>query len=158
MIKVNKLAGALMFFLIMGSTAAFAQEQQAPAQQEQSAEVSDAELTKFVQALQGVQQVAMEAQQKMMQLVQDEGMDFARFNEIHQASVNPEAEVEATSEEKETHKKIIAEFESMQEGLQQQLEEHIKKQGLTMERYEQIAMQVQTDMQLQQRIQQMIQG
>ena len=158
MTEVNKLAGALIVFLMLGSTATFAQEQQAPEQQQQSAEVTDAELTQFVQALQGVQQVAMEAQQKMMQLVKDEGMEFARFNEIHQASVDPEVEVEATPEEKATHEKIIGQFESMQAGLQQQLEEFISQQGLTLERYEQIAMRIQTDTQLQQRIQQMLQG
>lgn len=158
MTRLNKLAGVLMIFMMLGSTATFAQAQQQAQQEQQQAEVTDAELTKFVQALQGVQMVAQQAQQKMMEMVQEEGMEFSRFNEIHQASVNPEVEVEATAEEKATHKKIIGELEAMQAGVQEQLEKFITDQGLSLERYEQIAMKVQSDTQLQQRIQQMLQG
>ncbi|MCC8361162.1 DUF4168 domain-containing protein [Salinimicrobium sediminilitoris] len=158
MIRSNKMAGMIMFFMMLGSTAVFAQTPQMPQQEQQQTEVTDAELTKFVEALKGVQMVTQQAQQKMMQMVQEEGMEIPRFNEIHQASVDPKVEVEATSEEKATHKKIIGELETMQAGIQEQLESLIKDQGLSLERYEQIAMRLQSDTQLQQRIQQMIQG
>ena len=85
-------------------------------------------------------------------------MEIPRFNEIHQATIDPETEVEATAEEKATHKKIIGELETMQAGVQQQMEKLITDQGLSLERYEQIAMSLQSDTELQQRIQQIIQG
>lgn len=159
MIKLNRLAGLVMFFMMLGSTAIYAQTQQLPQQQQQSqTEVTDAELTKFVKALQGIQMVTQQAQQQMMQVVQKEGMEIPRFNEIHEATINPEVEVEATTKEKETHKKIIGELETMQASVQQQMEKLITDQGLSLEKYEQIAMRLQSDTQLQQRIQQMIQG
>ncbi|WP_029034180.1 DUF4168 domain-containing protein [Salinimicrobium terrae] len=156
MIRINKLAGLVMAFMMLGSTAVFAQ--QLPQQQQQQTEISDAELTKFVKALQGIQVVTQQAQQKMMEMVQEEGMEIPRFNELHQATVNPEVEVVATPEEKAAHKKIIGELEGMQAGVQEQLENLITEQGLSLERYEQIAMRLQSDTQLQQRIQQMLQG
>ena len=157
MIKVNKLAGLVMLFMMMGSTAVFAQ-QLPQQQQEQTAEVTDADLKKFVAALQGIQMVTQQAQQKMMQVVQKEGLEIPRFNEIHEATLNPDVEVEATTEEKTAHKKIIGELETMQSGVQQQIEKLITDQGLSLEKYEQIAMRLQNDTELQQRIQQMIQG
>ena len=158
MIKVNKLAGLVMFFMMLGSTAVFAQQLPQPQQQQQATEVTDAELTKFVAALQGIQMVSQQAQQEMIQVVQEEGMEIPRFNEIHQATIDPEVEVEATEEEKTAHKNIISELETMQAGVQQKMEKLITDQGLSLERYEQIAMSLQSDTELQQRIQQMIQG
>lgn len=158
MIRVNKLAGLVMAFMMLGSTAVFAQQLPPQQQQQQTVEVTDAELEKFVAALQGIQMVTQQAQQEMMEVVQKEGMEIPRFNEIHEATMNPEVEVEATTEEKATHKKIIGELETMQAGVQQQMEKLITDQGLSLEKYEQIAMQLQSDPALQQRIQQMIQG
>ncbi len=158
MIRTNKLAGMLMFFMMLGSAATFAQSQQLPQQQQQQIEVTDAELTKFVEALKGVQMVTQQAQQKMMLMVQEEGVEIQRFNEIHQASLNPEVELETTPEEKAAHGKIIAKLEGMQAEVQQQLEKFIVEQGISLERYEQIARKLQSDTQLQQRIQQMLQG
>lgn len=159
MIKVNKLAGMLMGLMMLGSTAVIAQQlppQQQ--QQQQQTEVSDADLEKFAAAVQQIQMVSQQAQQEMMQVVQEEGMEIPRFNEIHEATMNPEVEVEATTEEKATHKKIIGELETMQAGVQQKIEKLITDQGLSLEQYEQIAMKLQSDPALQQRIQQMIQG
>lgn len=156
MIRLNKLAGMLMVFMMLGSTAVFAQ--QLPQQQQQQTEVSDADLKKFVAAVQQIQMISQQAQQEMMQVVEKGGMEVPRFNEIHEATMNPEVEVEATTEEKATHKKIIGELETMQAGVQEQMEKLIKEQGLSLEKYEQIAMQLQSNTALQQRIQQMIQG
>lgn len=163
MIRSKKFTGMIMLFVMLASTATFAQGQQFPQeeqpQQEQSqTEVTNAELTKFVEALKGVQMVTQQAQQKLTQLVEKEGMEVKRFGEIHQASVNPEVEIDATSEEKATHKKIVGELETMQAEVKQQLEKLITDQGLTLERYEEIGMRLRTDAQLQQRIQQMLQG
>lgn len=159
MIKLNRVAGLVMAFMMLGSTAVFAQQlppQQQ--QQQQTVEVSDAELEKFVAALQQIQVVSQQAQQEMMQVVENEGMEIQRFNEIHQAAMNPEVEVETTTEEEAKHKKIVGELESMQAGIQQRMEKLITDQGFTLERYEQIAMSLQSDPALQQRIQQMMQG
>ena len=63
-----------------------------------------------------------------------------------------------TEEEKKKHKEVVAEIESMQGEFQKEMENAISEQGLEVERYEKIAMALQTDTELQQRLQQLMQG
>lgn len=159
MFKSTKIAAFFLFFTILGSTAVFAQTtQQMPQQQQQKVEVSDAELSKFANAFQQVRMMGQQVQQEMMTTVQEEGMDIQRFNEIQQAAMNPEAEVTATEEEKKKHQDIVSELEEIQTGFQQQLEKVITDQGLTMQRYEQIAMGLQNDPELQERLKKVFEG
>lgn len=151
------ITGVLIFFLSL-STNSFAQT--TPIQQSavQQAEVSDAELEKFAQAFQRIRMINQEAQQQMTQVVQDEGMDIQRFNEIFQASMDPAVNVEITAEEKEQYSNISSEIEAMQGSFQSRMEEVITAQDLTVQRYEQIATQLQTDPQLQERLRAVFEG
>lgn len=159
MFRSKKLAGFLLTVTMLGGTTVFAQTPQMPQeQQQQKVEVTDAELNKFAEAFQGIRVIGQQSQQEMLQVVQEEGMDVQRFNEIHQGTLDPEKEVEATTEEKEQHKNIISELEVMQTSMQKQMEQVITKSGLTLERYEQIAMGLQSDRELQQRLQKVLQG
>lgn len=160
MLKSKKIASFLFFFAVVGSAAVFAQtpQQMPPQQQQEKVEVNDDELSKFANAYQGITVVNQEAQQKMVEVVEEGGFDVQRFNEIHQASLDPNQEVEVSSEEEAKHKEVVEEIEGMQGEFQQEMEEIIKKEGLTVERYEQLAMALQTDQELQQRLQQLMQG
>jgi hypothetical protein len=153
MFNSKKIAGFLLSLSIFGSAATFAQTPQLPQQQQQQeVEVSDAELEKFATAFQQVRVITMEAQQEMAGVVTNEGMEIQRFNEIHEATLNPEAEVTATEEEKKKHQKIISNLETIQAGVQVKLEKAVQEQGITPARYEQIAMVLQNDPELQERI------
>lgn len=159
MFRSKKLAGFFLFLTVMGSTAAFAQTPQLPQQQQQQkVEVSDAELKKFANAFQGIRMVNQEAQQEMSQVIQEEGMEIQRFNEIYQATLNPEVAVEATEEEKKQHEKISSKLEGMQGEFQGKMEKIITDEGLTIERYEQIAMGLQADPELQERLRAVFEG
>lgn len=162
MFRSKKLAGFLLTVTMIGGSTVFAQTPQLPQQpqqqQQQKVEVTDAELNKFAEAFQGIRVIGQQSQQEMLQVVQKEGMDVQRFNEIHQATLNPEMEVEATTKEKEQHKNIISELEVMQTSMQQQMEKVITDSGLSLERYEQIAMGLQSDRELQERLQKVLQG
>jgi hypothetical protein len=151
------ITGVLIFFLCL-STNSFAQT--TPIQQSavQQTEVSDAELEKFAQAFQRIRMINQEAQQQMTQVVQDEGMDIQRFNEIYQASMDPAVNVETTSEEQKQYANISSEIEKMQGSFQSRMEEVITAQDLTVQRYEQIATQLQTDPQLQERLRAVFEG
>lgn len=145
----------------MGSAVVFAQTPQLPQQQQkqqQQVEVTDAELNKFAKAFQGIRVIGQQSQQEMMQVVQNEGMKVERFSKIHEATLNPQVEVEATAEEKEQHQKIISKLEVMQASIQEQMEKAITEAGLSLDRYEQIAMGLQSDLDLQQRLQKVLQG
>ena len=160
MIRSKKIAGLLFGFALLGSAGVFAQTpQQLPQQQQQAVEVdvSDNELSKFADAYQEIRMVNQKAQQKMVKKVEDNGFEIQRFNEIHQASLDPNAEVEVSEEEKTKHKEVVAEIEGMQGDFQKEMEDAISKNELDVERYEKIAMALQTDTKLQQRLQQLMQ-
>ncbi|WP_189605219.1 DUF4168 domain-containing protein [Salinimicrobium marinum] len=151
------ITGILFIFLSLG-TNSFAQTTPLQQSEVQQIEVSDAELEKFAQAFQRIRMINQEAQQQMMQVVQDEGMDIQRFNEIYQASMDPAVNVETTSEEQEQYSNISSEIEKMQGSFQSRMEEVITKQDMTVQRYEQIATQLQTDPQLQERLKAVFEG
>lgn len=152
MIKTSRIAGFLLFLAIAGTTVSEAQNSLQQQQQQEQIEVGDEELAHFAKAFQGVRMINQQAQQEMATLVQDEGMDIQRFNEIHKATIDPSVEVDATEEEKEQHQKIAGEIEKMQIAFQGNLEEVIENEGMTVERYQQIATKLQTDPELQERL------
>lgn len=159
MFRSKKLAGFLLTVTMLGTATGFAQTPQMPQQQQQQkVEVTDAELNMFAKAFQGIRVIGQQSQQKMVQVIQKEGMEIEKFNKIHQASLNPQVEVEATEEEKTQHKNILSKLEPMQASMQEQMANVIKDTGLSLERYEQIAMGLQADPALQQRLQKVLQG
>lgn len=157
MLKSKRVVGFLFFLSILSTAVVFAQNPQIPQQQEQI-EVSDDELSEFAQAFQGVRMVNQQAQQEMAKVVQEGGMEIKRFNEIHEATMNPAEEVEATEEEKEQHKEIAEGIEDLQENFQGKMEEVIEDSGMTIQRYQQIATSLQTDPELQERLRAQFQG
>lgn len=152
MIKSKQLAGLLLAFTITGSSAVFAQAPQVAQEQQQEAAVSDAQLSKFAKAFTGIQAISQNAQQEMTQVVEKEGMEIQRFNEIYQANLDPQMEVDLTEEEEQQHKNIIAEVEKLQVSVQQEMEQAIAAQGLSIEEYESIIAQLQADPALQERL------
>ena len=124
MIKSKKIAGLLFAFALLGSASVFAQTQQLPQQQQQTVDidVSDEELSKFADAYQKIRMVNQQAQQEMAKKVEDSGFDIQRFNEIHQASLDPNTEVDATEDELTKHKEIVSEIEGMQGEFQKEME------------------------------------
>ncbi len=153
MFNSKKIAGFFLSLSILGSAAVFAQTPQLPQQQhQQPVEVSDAELEKFATAFQQVRVITMEAQEEMSGVVTSEGMEIQRFNEIHKATLDPAVEVTATEEEKKQHQKIISNLETIQAGIQAKMEKVVQDQGIEPARYEQIAMGLQNDPELQERL------
>jgi len=123
---------------------------------QEQVQVSDAELNKIASAFQDIQKVNMEAQQQVMKTVQESGFDANRFNEMYQATASPEKTVEASDEEKERFGKLMNDIQEMQVGFTQQIEEIISNEGLSMERYQKIAMALQSDSELQGRLRTML--
>ncbi|TDN81581.1 uncharacterized protein DUF4168 [Salegentibacter sp. 24] len=158
MIKMKRIASLLFAFALLGSATIIAQNQQLPQQQAVEIDVSDQELSKFANAYQRIRLVNQKAQQEMVKKVEGSGFEIKRFNEIHQASLDPNTEIEVSADEKEKHKAVVAEIESMQGKFQEQMENAITEQGLEVERYEKIAMALQTDTELQQRLRELMQG
>ena len=123
---------------------------------QEQVEVTDAELNKIASAFQGIQKVNMEAQQEVMKKVEESGFDANRFNELYQASASPEKTANASDEEKERFGKVMNEIQQMQAGFTEKIEEIISNEGMSIERYQTIAMALQSDTELQGRLRTML--
>ena len=152
--KKNIIALALTGALAGGfSLTAAAQQTQAAASVKAQTDVTTAELNKFADAFQEVQVENQAAQQKMMGIIKEEGLDVQRFTEIQKAQMNPEAKVEATDEELKMHAAVVVELKKMQPALESKMQEIIVDHGLTLDRYKAVAMALQQDKSLQQKFQ-----
>lgn len=143
----KRIKSLLIMFVMMGSVVSFAQTTKA------ADDVSDQELNQFVQSYKDVQAANNEAQQDMMKMIEDEGLDVQRFQTIQQASTDPAKEVDATKKEMAAHKKITNKIQAMQPELEKKMQGIIEDDGLTMDRYQAIAMAIQKDQTLQQKVQ-----
>lgn len=93
------------------------------------------------------------AQEEMTKTVEDNGFEVERFNTLYVASQNPEKPLEATPEEVEKLEVVMTKIEKMQPVYQKEMETVITKENMSVERYQEVAMAVQTNTELQQRLQ-----
>ena len=151
----------LLFLILFGTTSIFAQT---PAETQENTEetlreeiqtetVSDADLKKFTDAYREIQDENQKAQERLVAIIEKEGLDVNRFSEIHQASLDPNSELEVSEDEMAKHDKANMQLEKMQSGFQQKMESIVKGKGLTMERFDAIFQAVQSDPSLQQKVQ-----
>lgn len=121
-------------------------------------EVTDGEIEKFVSAVKEVQLINQQAQQEMIKAIQDKDLEIQRFNEMYAASQDPQTELDASAEETQKFNNINKEIIKIQTNSGQKMEEGIKDQDLTVERYQEINMQIQNDPALMQKVQKLLQG
>lgn len=142
---------AVIFFL--GITSIFAQ---LPQQPEQPTEVSDAELEQFALAFVQIQSVDQQLQEKMVNAVQESGLEVQEFNEILNAQQNDNQEVGATEEELNKFTDAQESIEQIQNQGQQKMQKVITENELTVPRYQEIMVAVRNDSELQQKLQEHI--
>jgi len=152
---MKKFFSSLLFVVAVGTASVTAQSTTMPQQQEKI-EVSDAELSQFAEVFQKMRMMNQEAQKEMMAVVQEEEFELQRFNEIHQAEMDPKKEIETTEVEDKKYKAVVSELQEMQPELQKKMQEVISGSDLSMERYQQLAMALRSDAELQQRLQEMM--
>jgi hypothetical protein len=149
--KLNTLFSILIVFAI-GMTGAYAQlPEQLP--EDSPAEVSDNELDFFAQAFREIQVIDQQVQMEMLSTVQEEGIDVDRFNEFLTAQQDPAQEFDASEEELNKFAAAYQEIEEIQEKALQQMEKAITENELTLERYQEIAMTIQANPELLQKLQ-----
>ena len=146
MILIKKI-GSLFTLLLIATTGVFAQFEQ------QSTAVSDADLQLFASAFMQVQEVDHQAQAEMIEVVEENGFTVDRFNEIHQSLHSPDVEIELTQDEAANFESANNSIGEIQVEAQQEMASRIEEEGLTINRYQEIMMAVQNDMELQQQLQ-----
>ncbi|MCF8228479.1 MAG: DUF4168 domain-containing protein [Bacteroidales bacterium] len=148
MSTVKKISSLFMLLIISG-IGVFAQAAE---------EVSDKELKQFASAFQQVQNVDQQAQQKMINAVEEEGLEVPRFNEILQAQQNPNQDTDATNEEIKKYESATKELKKIEGQAQQEMQEKIIEEGLTVPRYQEISAALQDSPELQEKLQEYLQG
>ncbi len=128
-------------------------QQNIPAPSANPEAISDDELRQFVSAAQQVQVLGQGIQQEMADAVQREGLDVRRYSEIQIAEQDPNQSADATPQEMAQYEKAFQSVAEIQQTAQQEMEERIEAEGLTIDRYQMIADRLQQDPALQQKFQ-----
>lgn len=149
MILLKKMYVIVVFF-VLGITSIFAQIPQQPAQ---PIDVSDAEIVQFASAFTKIQSIDQHVQQKMLAALQDEGIEVQKFNEILNAQQDTNQEVTASEDELEKFAAAHKSIEQIQNQAQQDMQKVIIDNKLTVPRYQEIMMAIQSDPELQQKLQ-----
>lgn len=153
--KLNIKALLLCAGLLAGTTA-FAQEPaKLQVEETQDSNVSDAELEKFARVIKTLQSAEQESQKKMIAIVEQEDLDIEKFKEIHQANIQ-NLEVKASEAEQQKYQRAVTKLEAMQPEILQLMESIISTEGLTMERFQQIAAAMQSNPGLQLKLQKLM--
>lgn len=158
---LNKLKGAAIAALILGfstaGTVATAQQTTPPVQQGAQQNFSDADLKQFADASSRLMVVQQEGEKTMLGILQEENLSIDKFNEMAQAHQQQKlAEVGATAEEMAAFNKAAQRMVDMQPEMQKEVEAAIQKDGMSLEKYEQIMMVYRQDPALQEKVNQMM--
>jgi hypothetical protein len=136
--KINKYISGLLIVILISITGAFAQL-------ENPEVVSDEELKQFASAVIEIQTINLQAQEKMITTVQEEGLEVERFNEIQLALEDPGQDQVSTEKELKEFETISEKLDRIQAEAEQEMIDKIREEGLTENRYQEIAVEVQND-------------
>lgn len=149
----------LVVFLgaLISTATVFAQQQQMPPQPKPLSpeEVTDEHLEMVANVSQAAQGIQQEADQKMRGIVEDEGMKYSRFQQIMMAQQNPQmaGQLNMTEEEQKTLQKLQPELQKVNNEARQQYMSAIQEEGLTPQKFQRIALSIQTHDEVAQRFQ-----
>jgi hypothetical protein len=156
-LKATAVAGLLVGMVSISGTAAAQQATPQKAPQQQTQNISDADIKLFVDASTRLMDLQQQSEQAMMAILEEEKLSIDKFNELAQAHQQQKlAEAEGTAEEKAAFNKSIQRMMEMQPDIEKNMQAAIQKDGMTMERYEQIMMAYQQDPAVQAKIQKMM--
>lgn len=137
------------------------QEQGPMGQMQQEApdvDVSDEEAATFADAAMSAQQVQMQAQKKMMGIIQDEGLDVQTYQKIAQSQQMGQGDSTQFSEsEMEKFDAANSSMEELQSEIRDSVTKAVEDAGMEMQRFQDISRAAQQDSALQMQIQQQIQ-
>lgn len=143
MFKSVKIKSLFLFVAILGSFSLSAQE----------SDVSDTELSQFADAYVKVQMQNQVAQQEMMAIIEDKGLEVERFGAIQEAAMDPEKKSDATADEMKKHASAISKMEKLQPELEKKAINEIESTGISIDRYKTLASAIQKERSLQERLQ-----
>ena len=161
----NKLKGFAAAILIVGAgtitNTAFAQkkQQQQPVQPKTeqttpTTNFTDAELKQFADANNRLMVVQQDGEKAMLAILAEEKLSVEKFSEMAKAHQQQKiSEVKATAEEFAAFNRSAQRMMEMQPTMEQDMEKAIVKDGMTVEKYEQIMLAFKQDPAMQAKVQ-----
>ena len=152
------LSTLVLFFAFLANDSSLQAQVASPAQPDllKSEEVTDAQVNKFADAMQNVQKIQQESQPKMLQAIQDVGLNPQQFIQAAQAlQQGKETGLNEDDQEKfETVQKKVQEIQVEANG---RIEAEIKEQDLTLQKFNQLFLSYQQSPELKKRIDEKLQ-
>lgn len=144
-------------FLLLFATAAVAQVAQPQMQQPVRENFTDQELEQFVDVYVQVMEIQQENESRMLETIEEENLDLARFNEILQAQQQQQLKkINATPEELNAFSSAAQKIIAVQQEAQSKMEEVIAE-DLGLKAYQQIVVAYQQNPKVQERVNVMLQ-
>ncbi|MGM0675690.1 MAG: DUF4168 domain-containing protein [Spirochaetota bacterium] len=118
--------------------------------------VSEDELESFAAALQEVQVLRQEMAEETQQMVNDSELGQQRFEDIYRSEQGgTELDEEPTDTENEQFEALMSDIQELQQASNEEMVEVVEEEGLSVNRFNEIAQAIQQDPELQQQFQQM---
>lgn len=154
-IKNSLIAVCCSLFLTFGLQA---QTPVNPEQQGADQNFSDNELKQFANAAGKVVVIQQETEQKMIKVIEEEDLEVQKFNEIMEAQQNQQtADIDASKEDLEKFDKAAGKIIQIQTEVQGEMIKAIEEEGLKPEKYEQILLAYQSNPQVRNKVNALIQ-
>lgn len=143
---VNRFTLLIILGALISTVTAYAQVSTTPESLDPD-EITDEDLQLVVNISDSATGIQEEANAKMKEIVEGEGMTFERFQEIVMNQQNPQmaGQVEITDEEQQTLETIQPDLMQVNQEAQQRYLETIENEGLTVEKFQQLAIAIQTN-------------
>lgn len=146
---------ATFFMMSAGILAAQVQPQIQQPEPATSADVDDEELTQLASTIEQLEPIQMEAEGKIAEKLEEEGITIERFQQIMMAMQNPQMadQVDIADDEMQKIQDLQPDLMEIQGEAEQKITDKIEENGFTMERYIAIIMGMQQDPELAGRLQ-----
>lgn len=158
---LNSIVAGIVLVLV-GAGLVFAQVEQQPQQPQQPQmpevpapdEISDEELVTFLEASDAIQPIQEKAQEDMQKIIEDEGMEFQRFQQIMMAMQNPQMadQMDVSADEEESIQAMQPKLMEIETEATDEITTEIADKGLQVERYQAIFMSLQQHPELMERL------
>lgn len=141
------LSAALVFAALGYAQNSFAQQVEAPQQEQQQTDrFTEEELKQFLAANTNVTTIQKEGQQKMLQVIEEAGMNPEQFNTFATAQREQKlADLSATPEQLDAFDKAAKQLIEIQPAVKENVKKAIKDAGLTEDKYREIVTAYQQD-------------
>ncbi|MBB6609442.1 DUF4168 domain-containing protein [Pontibacter sp. Tf4] len=163
----NKLKGLVVAILAVGATTiagtAVAQQKPQPKQQPKTEQTtpassfSDAELKQFIDANNRLMVIQQDGEKAMLAILTEEKLSVEKFSQMAKAHQEQKLnELKATPEELDAFNRSAQRMMELQPAMEQNMQAAIVKDGLTVDKYEQIMLALRQDPAMQAKVQKLM--